>query len=186
MSSTEERTRAEAAPHTAKMEVPNKPWWHRTDANPSGLPAQAYFHWLQTPGRPGNPQKGDGGTRDGHRVMLQSGSRVPSGCPCWLPGEAGPWRTALKRGDSPLTRPLGHHRHIQDGQDPVVTAGTQPAWPKPSCHQRTVPHHCRGAVRPQPHRWGGSKPQNLPGHGPWEPTWAQPSRLTHSPHVPSR
>lgn len=30
-----------------------------------------------------------------------------SGCPCWLPGKAGLWRTAPKWGDSPLTQPLG-------------------------------------------------------------------------------
>lgn len=85
----------------------NKPRWHRTNANPSGLPAQVCFHCLQTSGWPGDPGKRDGGTRDGHGAMLQPGTHVLSGCPCWLSGKAGLWRTAPKWGDSPLTQLLG-------------------------------------------------------------------------------
>lgn len=51
-----------------------------------------------------------------------------------------------------------------DGQVPVVTAGMQPAWQKPSCHLRTVPHHHQGAVQPWPHRQGGPTPK---------PAWPQ-------------
>lgn len=32
----------------------------------------------------------------------------------------------------------------------------------------------------------GVRPQILPGRGPWDPTWVQPQRLSHSPHVPSQ
>lgn len=69
---------------TASSVVPNKPWWHQTNAKPLGLPAQVCFHWLQTPVWPGVLQKGDGGTRDGQRAMLQPRHAclqdVPAGC----------------------------------------------------------------------------------------------------------
>lgn len=154
--------------------VPNKPRWHQTDASPLGLPAQVCFHCLQTRGWPGDPGKRDGGTRDG--AMLQPGTRVLSGCPCWLPGKARLGRMAPKWGDSPLTQPLGTplacpemgrswmslQVHNQPGQNFAATRGLlpitdgqqgeeptpKPAWPwAVGAHRGAAPALCSQPAR---------------------------------------
>lgn len=111
------------------------------------------------------PKKGDSGTRNGHGVMLQPGMRMPSGCPCWLPIEAGPWRTALKRGDSPLTQPVGtSSAHLEMGRSLLsLQACIQPGRNlHATCGQ--LPITTRERCSPGP-AGGGVRPQNLPGHG---------------------
>lgn len=112
-------------------------------------------------------------------------TRVPSGCPCRLPGKARPWRTALKQGDSPSIQLLGTLAYPEMGRSRLsLQVRNQPGrnihatcgWFPMAAGERCSPSPAGGGVRPQ----------NLPSRGLWEPTRVQPSRLTHSPHVPRR
>ena len=163
---------------TASTVVPNKPQWHQTNANPSGLPAQVCFRWLQTPGWLGGPQKGDSGTKDGHGAMLQPGTRVPSRCRCQLPGKAGPWRTAAKQGDSPSAQPLGTssarpemsrsrlslQARDQPGRNLHATCGRFPMAAGEQCS-------------PSPASRGGSDPKTCPAAGHGSPRGCSPNAL---------
>lgn len=133
-----------APPQAWVQHGPKKPWWHQTNASPSGLPAHVCFPCLQASSWPGDPGKWDWWHQ--HGAMLQPGTRVLTGCSCWLSGKARLWRMAPKWGDSPLTQPLGTplarpemgrswlslQVHNQPGQNFDATCGLFPTTGRPS------------------------------------------------------